>query len=186
MKLRLAVSFCLVIIFASTSLGQKPPAIEASLGYSFLRERPTFNRHGWVASAAGNVNSWFGAKGEIGGNYTDIVHHDAHSFLAGAQFSARRNPTVTPWSHFLLGVVRTGQGARLVNFQDVIRGGPPVFLPVTRSDFAIQPGGGVDLWLQPTLGIRLGGDYRRRFGLPFVDRDSFRLQLGIVFRTPTK
>jgi hypothetical protein len=193
MKLRLVLSICLIIMFASKSFGQDTPAFEASLGFSFLREEPNLNRYGWLASAARNVNNALGVKGEIGSNYTNFFHRDAHSFLAGAQFTARRKARVTPWSHFLLGVVRTGQGTQLDFFSELFRPGAPlVFVPANVTHFAIQPGGGVDLWLSRTFGIRLGADYRRLNKQPFHrnagpisfdGRDYFRLHTGMVFRT---
>ena len=195
MKLNPILSILLAVTFVSTSFGQNAPALEASLGLSFLREQPNLNRYGWVASAAGNVNHWFGVKGEVAGNYTDsFFHRDAHSFLAGPQFTVRRKASVTPWAHFLLGVVRSGQGTT-TDFLAESRGGPVVFVPATTSEFAIQPGGGVDLWLRGTFGIRLGADYRRLNRKPFHQqsgptsfngRDYFRLHAGIVFRTRTE
>src|SRR5262245_1638082 len=201
MKLSVAMSVCVVIAFGSVAFAQNTPEFEASVGYSWLHQRParavaTFDRHGWVASAAGNVNSWFGIKGEVGGDYSDRIHQDVHSFLGGVQFTARRNPRVTPWAHFLLGVVRTGEGGGLANPESltsvilpdgsIVPRGIPIFLPETRTDFAIQPGFGFDLRLRSNFGVRFGADYRRRSGPGTVDRDSVRLQAGIVFRIGEK
>ena len=179
MKSKLVVCLFLGLACASGLFAQ---GVEISSGYSFLRSRPDFNRHGWVANVTGNVNSWFGVKGEFGGDYTDVAHRDVHSFLGGAQFNLPGTDRFRPWSHFLSGVARVGDGAQLINFEAVLRGAPPVFLPSTQTDVVIQPGGGIDFWLRPTWGIRLGADYRRRMtGLP-LDRDSFRLQAGLVFK----
>jgi len=196
MKLSVAISVCVVIAFGSVALAQNTPAFEASAGYSWLHQRPSFDRHGWVASAAGNVNSWFGIKGEVGGDYSDRIHQDVHSFLGGAQFTARRSPRVTPWAHFLLGVVRTGEGAGLANPESlfsvllpdgsIVPRGTPIFLPETRTNFAVQPGFGLDFSLRSNLGVRFGADYRRRSGPGTVDRDSVRLQTGIVFKIGEK
>lgn len=173
--MKLSLGLLLAVVFASSSFAQNAPDIEGSFGYSFLRQQVGFDRHGWVASAAGNVNNWFGVKGEAGGSYTDIPHNDSHSFLAGAQFTARIRPAVSPWLHFLAGVVRTQQGVSPFLFASVL---------TTESDFAMQPGVGVDFWMRPKFGIRLGGDYRRVFfDRPDVNRDHIRLHVGIVFRT---
>lgn len=187
MKWRPFFSFFLAIVFGSTSFGQSTPVVEASFGYSFLRQEFNLNRHGWIASTAGNVNNWFGVKGEVGGSYTDHVNSNVHSFLAGPQFTARGKPAMTPWAHFLLGVTRTQRG-----FPTFFFGQPPGqpvvgFVPATDSDFAIQPGAGIDFWLQPNFGIRFGGDYRRSFrGNRLNDRDYGRLHAGIVFRIGSK
>src|SRR5439155_2398194 len=117
--------------------------------------------------------------GEVGGSYTDLLNSDVHSFLAGPQFAARGQPTVIPWGHFLLGVVRT---ERTVPFF-ILGQSVPLALAATAtdSDFAIQPGGGLDLWLHPHFGIRLGADYRRSIrGNGRADLDQGRLHAGIV------
>jgi|SoiMetStandDraft_2_1073263.scaffolds.fasta_scaffold427408_1 hypothetical protein len=176
MRFCIVVGVCLVTAIGSTAFAQTTPSFEASVGYSWLHQRPGFDRRGWVASAAKNVNSWFGVKGEVGGDYSDPIHQDVHSFLGGAQFTVRRNSSVTPWAHFLIGVVRTGEGG-------VQRG--PIFLPATSTDFAFQSGFGFDFSLRSNLGLRFGADYRRR-PMGTVDRDSVRLQAGIVFRLGEK
>jgi hypothetical protein len=174
---------CVVLTTASVSFGQSLPKVETSMGYSFLRERPSFDRQGWVASTTANVTPWFGVKGEIGGNYTDTSHRDVHSFLGGAQFTIRKSQVLTPWGQFLIGAVRTGDGATITNLSAVItKKAYPVILPATRTDIEFQPGAGVDMWLHPAIGIRVGADYRRLLGTSYVDSDSFRAQFGVVFR----
>jgi Outer membrane protein beta-barrel domain len=179
MKSNVFLCFFLVVSCASASFAQSTPAFEASLGYSFLRESSNFNRHGWIASAAGNVNHWFGVKGEIGGSYSDSLNSDIHSFLAGPQFTARGRETITPWAHFLLGVTRN-QRVFPVLF---VPAPSTILLNATDSNFAIQPGGGVDYWLQPKFGIRAGADYRRSIlNNGRSDINYGQLHVGIVFR----
>ncbi len=97
----------LIIVFGSMSFGQSTPVFEASFGYSFLRQEFNLNRHGWIASTAGNVNNWFGVKGEVGGSYTDRINSDVHSFLAGPQFTARvKHGRSGPLFPFLSGYLR--------------------------------------------------------------------------------
>jgi len=67
----------LFVVFATTSFAQSTPAFEGSFGYSFLRDFSNFNRHGWIGSASGNVNDWFGINGEVGGNYSDSLNSSA-------------------------------------------------------------------------------------------------------------
>ena len=178
MSERLFWGSLLFVVFATTSFAQSTPAFEGSFGYSFLRDFSNFNPHGWIGSASGNVNDWFGINGEVGGNYSDSLNSSAHSFLAGPQISFRSTPVVTPWAHFLVGVMRTQTSFRILAFP-----GPVGFLASgTNSDFAIQPGGGIDYWLQPHLGLRLGADYRRAFKGNLSDTDYLLVQAGLVFR----
>jgi hypothetical protein len=174
----------LIVVFASVSFGQDIPAFEGSFGYSFLRNFNNFNRHGWVGSAAGNVNDWLGVKGEVSGNYSDSLNSTAYSFLAGPQISFRSGSALIPWAHVLVGVQRTQRSFPFF----VSLPSPTTFLATANnSDFAIQPGGGVDFWLQDHFGLRLGGDWRRAFrGNGLSDSDYLRLQAGIVVRFGTK
>jgi hypothetical protein len=175
---RLLLVLLLVAVFTSTSFAQETPAFEGSFGYSFLRNFNSFNRHGWVGSAAGNVNNWLGIKGEVGANYSDSFNSDAYSFLAGPQVTFRSEPDATPWVHFLVGVMRTESSFRILAFP-----GPIGFLAAgMNSDCAIQPGGGIDFWLQPHFGVRIGADYRRALRKNLNDNDYFQLRAGIVFR----
>jgi hypothetical protein len=178
---RLFFALLLVVALGSTCFAQSTPAFEGSFGYSFLRNFHNFNRHGWVGSAMGNVNDWVGIKGEVGGNYSDSINSDSHSFLAGPQFTLRSTSVVTPWAHFLVGVQRNQTSFRIFTLP-----GPMAFLATgTNSDFAMQPGGGIDYWFQPRLGLRLGADYRRAFR-ENRDQNYYRLQAGIVFRFGTR
>jgi hypothetical protein len=46
------------------------------------------------------------------------------------------------------------------------------------EDFALQPGGGVDFRMTPTLALRFGGDYRRIFSAGWlITKSGFRLGL---------
>jgi len=177
---RLFFALLLVVAMGSTCFAQST-AFEGSFGYSFLRNFNNFNRHGWVGSAMGNVNDLLGIKGEVGGNYSDSINSDSHSFLAGPQITFRATPVVTPWAHFLVGVQRNQ-----TIFPILTSPGTPAFLATgTNSDFALQPGGGIDYWFQPHLGLRLGADYRRVFR-ENRDLNYFRLQAGLVFRFGTR
>jgi hypothetical protein len=181
MKLHVCLISSLIIASAATALAETTPAREVSVGYSFMREEFEFNRHGWVASYAENVNRWFGVKAELGGNYIEGTA-DVHSILAGPQLAFTRRSRITPWSQFLLGTSLT-QNRLFLPFSGLPPGLGLISIPTTYVNFAMQPGGGVDFWLGSKAGIRLGADYRRVFrGNSRRDLDSFRLQGGVVFR----
>ena len=138
-----------VLCLSLPALAQQTPAVEVSGGYSFVRDQEVEeNFQGWLASVAGNFNQWFGIAGEVGGNYKTVqvlgtdVDLSLHSFLAGPRFSARQTQNVTPFGQILLGAVR-GSGSVLGEGE-------------TATDFALQPGGGVDFRLRPRFGIRVG------------------------------
>jgi len=123
MRNLILVSVC-VLRFAVPAFAQTTPIVEVSGGYSFLRDQEIEeNFHGWVASVAGNLNSWFGIVGEVGGNYRTIqvfgtdVDLSVHSFMFGPRLSGRQRADVTPFFQFLnaleVGFVSLGEALDL-------------------------------------------------------------------------
>jgi hypothetical protein len=152
-----------VLALSAPAYAQDFPRFDVSGGYSFLRaEEENFN--GWLASITGNVTPGLGVTGEVSGHYATLDGEDVnfHSYLVGPRFAARQNPAITPWVHVLFGAVRTG-GDTFDTF----------------TDFALQPGGGVDFWANPNFGVRAGVDYRRVF-FEGEGSNHFRFQVGVV------
>jgi hypothetical protein len=180
----------LVVAMAVPAFAQLAPAYDVSVGYSLLRDQDLAEQdlaeslHGWLASVGINFNRWLGVVGEVGGNYGTIdveppfvgiepfdVGLSVLSFMGGPRFASHASPSFTPYGQFLLGVVRGS-----VEFMDESE---------SESEFAIQPGGGIDLWLIPDIGIRVGADYRRIFIEDLEDgggANEFRFHVGIVIR----
>ncbi len=163
---------CIASLCAPAFCEDLPP-IKISLGYSQLRDQTVqSNAHGWVATLSGDVNRWLGLKGEVGGN---IATHNAFgtnfqfgasSFFGGASVTPFAWRHATPFTHFLFGAVRSTAAQSGFAAEDY--------------DFAMQPGGGMDLWLRPGLGIRFGTDYRITPKQEFTGSRGFRFQIGIV------
>ena len=149
------------------------PRIDVSGSYLFLRdELVDQNMQGWLLSVSGIVSSSFAIVGEVGGSYkgldvlgTNIANISMHSFLGGPRFMARGTPNMTPFGQVLAGVVRGSFSA----FGEGDSG----------TRFALQPGGGVDLWFMKNIGVRIGGDYRHIFGVD-QDDNQFRFHAGLV------
>ena len=152
----LSAMLMLAVFAPGTSFAQDARLFELSGGYSFARASNSFvgmNFNGWIASATGNLSPIFGITGEIGGSYRSIdpfgngndLLVTLHSFLAGPRVNLRAATKVTLFGQFLVGAHRFGlEGA-------------------SATDFAIQPGVGVDFWTAPNVAVRLGADYRRTF-----------------------
>jgi len=132
------------------------------------------NFHGWLGGVEGNFNKWFGLATEVGGNYWKLprsaseINESFHSFAGGPRFSSRTNSAATPFAHLLLGADR----ASLSTIGLGVGG--------HETDFILQPGGGVDIWVTPKLGIRLGSDYRRLWASG-GGVNEFRFTAGMVF-----
>ena len=155
---------CLLLLEALPSSAQTP-RLEISGAYAYMRDQDRSEGFpaGWVASAAGNVNPWIGVVSEIGGShrvcrqcergpFTSATFRGTDrnlrvfTFMAGPRFATRATSKVTPFAQVLLGGSHVSGG---VQFDGALTTG-----------FAYQPGGGVDLYMTPSVGLRLQGDYR--------------------------
>jgi len=129
-------------------------------GYAFMRDQDIANNNpdisanfpaGWMAAVGGTLSSGFGAVGEVSGSYKTVsIPGDqpklrVYTFLAGPRFRKSLS-RIAPFGQVLFGVARATTSVLTVS--------------ETASDFAYQPGGGVDLDISGRLGLRIEGDYR--------------------------
>jgi hypothetical protein len=91
------------------------------------------NQNGGNVSIAGNVNSWFGVVGDLGGNYSSPfgASLNTFTFLVGPSVSFRKSRKVTPFVQVLVG------GAHLTP-----RGGG---FSSSVTPFVVSTGGGIDV-----------------------------------------
>lgn len=163
----------LVMWMAAPAFAQQPPRVDVAGGYAFLRDVDLeADFHGWVASVGVNLTSWLGLVGEVGGHYMMLdflgtdVSLSSHAFLGGARVSVRRGSRVSPFGQVLVGAMH----GRVSGFGESASG----------TKLALQPGGGLDVWLRPTVGVRVGGDYRRVFVDGREGLDEVRIHVGVV------
>jgi len=179
---RLLVLFVVLLGFAVPAGAQDLPRVEVSGGYQYLNERTLAeeldegNIHGWYADVAGNVNRWLSVVGEVTGAYKSIdffgvasVDVNVHTFMGGVRLSSRSNARVVPFGQVLFGVARGSFGASV--FGESIG-------DESSTEFALQPGGGVNFMVSDAFGVRVAADYRRIA----VDEGSneFRVAVGAV------
>jgi hypothetical protein len=148
------------------------PPWDFSAAYSFLRDQDfEENFHGWLISGGANLTPLFSVVGELGGNYKSFddgpvdVKLSLYSFMGGPRIQARDSATFTPYGQILFGAVRGS-----VSVEDESD---------SETDFALQPGAGIDWWFQPNAGLRFGVDYRRIF-TEGEGTDQFGIRIGIV------
>ena len=137
---------------------------------------------GWYVEITRNVNGWFGIVGEVGGAYgtkgerisnnriADVAS-TLHTFMGGIRLSARLNRRIVLVHPVLVGGahagVRTDAGAEA--------------LRTSETQFALQPGVGINLAVTDDVGMRLAADYRRVvLGDDRIDDSEYRVILGIV------
>jgi len=192
---------------APLSAAAQTPRIEVSAGYQFLDISadlaslatgeipvPSVDQSlpvGWYVDLAGNLNRHFGVVFAMGGNYKSIsesvtfgglaasasVDLKVHEFMGGVRFSSRANPTVVPFGQFLIGAIN---GSAKVTASGSIAGSPEFSFSddVSGTDIALQAGGGMQLRLADTVGVRVGADYIRIFSVEGVN--AFRFGVGVV------
>lgn len=171
----------LAIAFAVPAAAQ-PPESEWSVGYSYLRDpgssilAATASDDsfpvGWAAGAARRIWRSVSIAGEVAGHYKrrttldEDVRLSYHGFLGGPRASLALG-RVTEFVQVLAGAVH-GRGSAFGT-------------TVAATDFALQPGGGIDYALGGRLAARLQLDYRWIRGSAGRNAASqFRAVAGIV------
>lgn len=152
------------------------PLLEVSGGYMFMRD---FNGNdalgedlnfpaGWYASGAVNLSQWFGLVGEGAGSYKndyDFVMDGltfsnrlrVYTFMGGPRFF-RKVGRVAPFGQMLVGAAHMRAKTALPDEYIEIFGART--LSDTATNFAMQPGGGVTVFLTERVGVRAQADYR--------------------------
>jgi hypothetical protein len=152
------------------------PRHETGLGWSMLQvSYPTIELKstlGWNVSTVTNLSPWVGIVGDFGGHYKTAAlgsELDAmkHSVMSGPRFAFRNSPVVVLYGQFLVGLVR---------FDANDLGGH-----LSSNDFAIQPGGGIDVG-NKNVASRFEVGWRRVYG-DVSAINEFRLVIGVVFRS---
>jgi opacity protein-like surface antigen len=172
--------------FAQEATGTPQPLVEISGGYSFMHDFTIEEDFpaGWYFSTAVNPLDWFGLVGEVTGARktlaeTSIVDLKArgYTFMGGPRFF-RRFSHVTPYGQFLVGGAHGRVEATLAPGLEPVG---DMSATVSSTEFALQPGGGVSVYLNNHVGLRLSLDYRRIvFDNDEEDNSEFRMLTGIV------
>ena len=99
-----------------------------------------------------------------------------HSFMAGPKLAAHQNPRVTPFAQVLFGGARASGGIGISGGS-----GSGFNVNASETDFAVQPGGGVDINAGESFGVRVGDNYRliRSDG---ETSKEFQFVVGVVLR----
>jgi opacity protein-like surface antigen len=206
---RLLLAAALTVLASASARAQENPRGEVFGGFSYLHAGLGPNLYGWDASAAGNLNKWFGIVGEFSGQHqpsggtvafpTPMVpalvvasSADLHTLLFGPRFSYRKDKRFTPFAHILPGLAWSY--TRGTAYPNILLLPPAPAGPFSDSGtaFAMAIGGGLDMKLTKTLAFRvLQADYLlTRFGgsleVSFTSRkatqNNTRLTTGLEYR----
>jgi opacity protein-like surface antigen len=170
-----------LIVLPVPALAQETPVADIGLGYAFLHDKEIDENFttGWLASLNYNFSRTLALTGEVGGSYKTFPSGDEvpvdldlslYSLMGGFRFMGRSNESLHPYLQILAGAVRSQVSVEGVDFGD------------SESNFAVQPGVGVDFRLGRSLSLRLGGDYRWIKGKDGADSGSeYRAHAGLAF-----
>ena len=160
----------LLVALSPQAFAQEAPPVEVFAGYSYFRPDGGGGLHGWNASVAVSLSRNLAVVGDFSGHYgsqslrADIFDDDdfpgtvsiradsdsnMHMLLSGLRYSHRGHEKLTPFAHALIGASRFAADA-------TISTGP---LSVNSSfadiGFAFAVGGGLDVKLSESVGLRL-------------------------------
>jgi hypothetical protein len=195
--LRYIATAALAALLALPSLAaaQEPdgppiPVAEISGGYMLMRDTDANESYpgGWYFSGGVNFTRWFGLVGEAAGSYKKLNETaglvsftnriQQYTFMGGPRvfYKAGR---VVPFGQVLVGAGHT----RYKGHFDRPLGNVTTF-NASETDVALQPGGGVTLYVTDRIGVRLAGDYR--WLMDYSDdewdiQNEFRVMAGMTF-----
>jgi hypothetical protein len=158
----------------SMAAAQDIPAATVSGSYAVLKDKDVEGLFGlgWVASVGIAATRSVEIVGEAGGHYKTVgapggsgteATVKIHTFLGGARYRWRGKGGSNGFVQVLAGAANgsagiTACGAIPVEFCRVVQG-----IDVSRTFFALQPGGGVDVAIARRTAVRLQADYRAIF-----------------------
>ena len=182
MKARLLLGVFLVLTCAAVNAQDR---VQIFAGYSYARYSvyqiysgpwTGYNFNGGLGSAAFRITPHVSAEGEIGGAYGSNTGGQSYNFLTfmGGPRISGRSQKITVYGHALFGAQRFTS-----NYSNGAR------------SFAMVLGGGTDLWLRRSLGVRLaqvdillnGNSAAAQQGATGAGvRANLRIATGITFR----
>jgi hypothetical protein len=194
---RVAGLLLLALGVALPAHAQDARKAEISAGYQLLKideeELDQTLGKGWYADVAGNIGPIFAVVFQVGGNYKSYGQDDifdgniravvdgqlnVHNYMGGVRVGPRHT-TVSPYAEFLVGGVT---GSVEVS-SSVTSGGQTIFSDSSSessTQFAMQFGGGITIWLSKRVGVRGAVGYLRVMA---DDEDSnvLRVAGGVTF-----
>ena len=152
--MRIAVVVFVVMLHAAYVAAQDAPPVEVAAGYAFLNDRDsayTFPA-GWMVSVGAHVTPWLDLVADGGGSYKtlsipgDRPQFKVYSVMGGPRVRFAHVNPISPFAQVLFGAARAT--TTVVDLRDVV------------TDFAYQPGAGLDVALRRDLAARFEVDYR--------------------------
>lgn len=185
---------CLVVAAASQLNAQA--GAELFGGYTYAKVNPIAplpkqSAHGWVGSATGFANSWFGVGGEISAVFGDVgqevsggrpVHAKQYSYLFGPQFRFVDSQKLQTSVRILLGgSFAQARLASATTTSEIQALSAAKYTAFDQTKFAALIAFPVDIGVSKLIAIRVEpGLYMTDFNA--TKQSNFRMSIGPVFR----
>jgi len=158
--MRLSAVVLILVSTSVVSLGAQS-RVEVAGAYQFMRDQDIAKNDkdlsanfpaGWMASAGVNLWHSLAAIGEVSGSSKTLsIPGDkpklrVYTFMGGPRLRRAGRTRINPFAQVLFGSARASTS--VLGVRDTV------------TDFAYQPGGGVELTTAGRFGVRLEGDYR--------------------------
>jgi len=161
-----------LLIIPVSAWAQETPKVELFGGYSNMYANingSDFDMHGVSFAAQENLNSWFGGVLDFSTHFgtENGFHTNTQTVSYGPVFSYRKNKSIVPFAHAMVGAERGGS-----NYLNISQ-------PETR--LAVLAGGGLDIKVRPNLALRLVQVDYVMSKFSNSRQDNMRFSAGIVF-----
>jgi hypothetical protein len=154
MRVGLALMLLATVVRPVAAQPVGAPRYEVAAGYAYMHDNDSSYNFpgGWVVSAAAGATPWLWIVGEAGGSYKtlsipgDPPKFTVYHFMGGPRVTVARDRRLSPFAQVLFGAARATTA--VLDVRDTV------------TDFAYQPGVGIDFNLTRHAAVRLDGAYR--------------------------
>jgi len=179
MRSHSAVAFALVgvlmLAVAAPAAAQDKARPDVAISWALLAAEDMTIPVGWVGAVSVPLGKNLAVVGEVGGNYKTMTEYGVDvnvselSYLGGVKVQGG-SPKARPFVQTLFGGARYSGGADVEGYN----------VAVSQTGFAIQPGGGVDVYFSKSVGLRIQGDVRF-VTLEGESAAEYRFAVGVAF-----
>jgi hypothetical protein len=189
---RTVIGGVLLVFLSGPAMAQNVTG-DVAFGYSALKDNDIHDwfAKGWVASGAANVSRSWQIVGEATRHSQSPqeardfgIDFSLHllGFGAGPRFITRQPGRLQAFAQVLVGGTRVSFSSSLPSCGAIIDA--PCLsddASTSRTGFAVQPGGGLDMGLTRSVFVRVQGDYRM-FRIEGENAHEFRVAVGIAYK----
>ncbi|HET7745826.1 MAG TPA: outer membrane beta-barrel protein [Vicinamibacteria bacterium] len=162
----------LACVALAAPAGAQDSRLDLGVGYSMV-PADDVTLHGWQASIGWPLSSRVAIVADLSGHYGSLDGTDVSDFMAmaGPRLSLLGGNRVSPFVHVLAGIVRSKASVSVFE----------VDIAESSTEFGGVAGGGLDIRMGDSWGLRLQGDMR----VVKVEDETAtdpRIGAGVVFR----